>query len=161
MAAPKPKVRRRRLPTRKLFVTQQQILNDEALFSVSPYRIISRFLECFDRNGALEIAVPRYVLEELAKRFICVNCEELNSLDDAFGGRIARQRNAARKEERDWDILHEVFRLREKLRAMSPQERGVGTPTRHAIGQCAEAFGVKPGTVRRILYGKKMRGFAN
>ena len=147
-------------PQRKPFVSPQQVRSDQELFEASPYRIISKFLVCFDRNGRHEMTVPGYVLEALAERFISVNSEQEKSLDRAFGGRIARQRDAARMEERNWDVLWDVRRRHEKLRAMSKAERGVGSPIRIAIGQCAEKYKMKPGTVRRIYYGKKMGKFS-
>jgi hypothetical protein len=89
-------ISKRKLPKRKLIVTPQQVSMDEERFAAAPYRIISRFLECFDRDGGLEIAVPSYVLEALAERFILVNSEQENSLDGAFGGCIARQLGSLR-----------------------------------------------------------------
>jgi hypothetical protein len=143
-------------------VTPQQVSMDGERFAAAPYRIISRFLECFDRDGRLKRSVPSYVLEALAERLILVNSEQANSLDVAFGGCIARQRNAARLEERDWDILCDLLRREEKLRSMSPKERGVGSPTRIAIGECAKDNKLKPSTVRRIRYARKrVREFRN
>jgi len=145
----------KKLPPLVVFPCEPE--NDAELFERTPFAIISRYLDCFDRDGRAIREVPPHVLEALARRFICVSCEELNSLDQAFGGSVARQRNRLREEHSDWAVIFRLEGQIELVRAQSRRDRGAGTVTDIAIERTADKMKMTPSNVRRI-YKKWCRG---
>jgi hypothetical protein len=124
--------------------------NDAELFERTPFSIILRYLDCFDRNGLAIREVPPHVLEALARRFICVSCEELNSIDQAFGGSVARQRNRLREERTDWAVIFRLEGQIELAKEQSRRDRGAGSVLEIAIERTADKMKMTPANVRRI-----------
>lgn len=120
---------------------------DERRFESSPMRIVSKYLECFDRDGHQVFGVPQYVLEALAERFLSVMNEELNSLDRAFGGSVARQRNSIFIERRDYEIVSDFLEELERAREFLPSH---GTPFEQALRIVAAAYKTSEHNVLRI-----------
>lgn len=120
---------------------------DERRFESSPMKILSKYLECFDRNGHQVYGVPRHVLEALAERFLSVMNEEFNSLDRAFGGSVARQRNALLVEGRDYEIVSDFLEELERAREFPPEH---GTPFEQALRIVAAAYKTSEHNVLRI-----------
>jgi hypothetical protein len=137
-----------KLPPLMIFPWEPE--TDAELFDRTPFLIISRFLECFDRNGQAIREVPLHVLEALARRFICVSCEEMNSIDKAFGGCVAQQRNRLREEHSDWAVIFLLEGQFELAKRQSRRDKGLGTATEVAIERVAHKLKMKPDNVRRI-----------
>lgn len=122
----------------------------EELFERTPLLIVKKFLEAFDSEGRQAFEVPQHVLEALAKRLIALMTRQHNSLDAAFGGRVARQRNELLAEEGDWSVLWKFVRELEKVEGESASERGAGTTFEIAIDRLAEELKMSSDNIRRI-----------
>lgn len=133
-----------------LLVFEHEINLHKRMFEASPLTIISTYLQCFRSDGTQGRGVPKYVLEALAQRFLLLMNEETNSLDQAFGGSVARQRNRLREFARDGHVLWELMRVKEELEAQTPSERGPGTTFEIAVERVAEDLGMSPDNVRRM-----------
>lgn len=133
-----------------LLVFEHEIDLHKRMFEASPLTIISIYLECFRPDGTQGRGVPKHVLEALAQRFLLVMNEETNSLDQAFGGKVARQRNRFRESEREGHVLWELMRAKEKIEVQAPEERGPGTAFEIAVERVAEKLGMSPDNVRRM-----------
>lgn len=145
-----------------LLILRQERLVDNELFEESPVRAITRFLQCFDSEFRQKYGVPQYVLEALAVRFGAVMSKEVNSLDEAFGGRIARQRNTLLQKEDDWDVVFDMIEetrdLKQKKRQhktngskrRNPGDGVVGTPFENATEKVGNAYKISDQTVRKI-----------
>lgn len=101
----------------------------EALFQSTPLTIVENYLRCFTPEGAQVRTVPEYVLEALAQRFIAFMNAEARSLDQAFGGAVARQRNRLREAESDWQAIWTYQGHFEKIKSVPRRERDRGTPS--------------------------------
>jgi len=139
-----------------LLVFAHEIEPQKKMFEGSPVTIISTYLQCFRSDGTQARLVPRHVLEALAQRFLLLMDEETNSLDQAFGGRLARQRNRLREFERDDHVLWELERAKKEVEAETPAERGAVTTYEIAVERVADKLGMSPDNVRRMH--KKTRG---
>jgi hypothetical protein len=122
----------------------------EELFERTPLLIVKKFPEAFDSEGRQAFEVPQHVLEALAKRFIALMARQHNSLDAAFGGCVARQRNELLAEEGDWSVLWKFLRELEKVESETPSERGAGTTFEIALERLAEELDMSPDNIRRI-----------
>lgn len=120
------------------------------MFEAEPLTIMRVFLQCFDSKGRQALQVPQHVLEALAKRFLLVMSSQTNSLDAAFGGQVARQRNRLRELDRDWDVLWDFIQELERVRAEPRSKRGKGSPYDIAVERVAEKLGMSADNVRRI-----------
>ena len=119
---------------------------DAKMFAQSPIHILERYLESFAADGEMLVPVPKHILMALAERFRAFMARDsnLNSLDQAFGGKVARQRQARAADER------------RRLGAMEPDERGVvGTPHEIACEIVAEKLNLSVENVRRIYKDSK------
>ncbi len=125
---------------------EQQI----ARFDRQPISIIQAFLACFDSAGTQKFEVPQHVLEALAARFRLLMDErhKVNSLDVAFGGRVAVQRNALREEEHRADVVFEHIVARQKAKKKKRPDR-TGTPFEQATEYVAKARGMSEENVRK------------
>jgi hypothetical protein len=122
----------------------------ERLFEQTPLVIIKMYLDAFDSEGRQAFQVPQHVLEALARRFLALMSRQQNSLDAAFGGCVARQRNQLLAGDSDWSVLWSLLGEIKKVEGESPSERGAGTPYEIALERVAEDFGMSPDNVRRI-----------
>lgn len=120
-----------------------------ARFDRQPVSIIDAFMGCFDSEGKQQFEVPEHILEALAARFHLLMAEEpsTNSLNEAFGGRIARQRNALREYERCGEVAFDVIaRMRELQREDRKGRRE--TPYETAVAEAAQKHGLEEDNVR-------------
>lgn len=122
----------------------------EQLFEQTPLLIIKMYLDAFDSEGRQAFQVHQHVLEALARRFLSLMIRQQNSLDAAFGGCVARQRNQLLAEDSDWSVLWKFLAEIKKVEEESPGERGAGTPFEIALERVAEDLGMSPDNVRRI-----------
>jgi len=134
-----------------LLVLPPELEIHRRLFDAAPLEIVRVFLECFNAEGRQALLVPRHVLEALAVRFLQLVDGDTNSLDEAFGGRIARQRNRILERHRSWTVLWRLEREKEKVAGKPPSERGAGTPSEIAVERVAEYFEMSTQNVRRIF----------
>lgn len=141
----------------ELLVFPFEIPVHEALFEQMPLWIASKYLECFDSEGRQARKVPRHILEALAKRFLLVMKGNAKSLDEAFGGRVRRQRNKLHELDRQWSVLWELLQAIEDVKDESKSKRGPGTPFEIAVERAAKELGLKVENFRRIykLTGKR------
>lgn len=133
-----------------LLVFPQEIAIHAQLFEQTPLRIVEQYLQCFDSSGNQAFDVPRHVLEALARRFLSLMSGEQGSLDDAFGGRTAQQRNELLIEARDQSVLWELLTELERVRGEALAERGPGTPFEIAVERVGARCGMSPDNIRRI-----------
>ncbi|HEV2816238.1 MAG TPA: hypothetical protein VGW40_03315 [Allosphingosinicella sp.] len=134
----------------ELLVFPQEIPVHEALFEQMPLWIVRKYLECFDSKGRQARIVPRHMLEALAKRFLLVTEGTAKSLDEAFGGRVRRQRNRLHEMDRQWSVLWALMQTIEEVKAEPRSARGKGSPFEIAVERVAEELGMSPDNVRRI-----------
>ena len=125
---------------------------DREAFERSPILIIAKFLEAFDSEGRQALQIPQHVLEAMAVRFreVVGPDHRLNSLDAAFGGRIARQRNRLLQEERQFDVSFAVHSNSAEAKALPRVQRGRSTPFEIGISAAAEDEGISEENARRI-----------
>jgi len=115
------------------------------LFEGRPLAIIAAMLECFDSEGRQQFEIPEHVGIAFARRVreVMGDDHSKNSLDQAFGGRIARQRNALREWERRGNVVFYVIaRCRELTR------EGKKGPFETAVAEAAAKFGLSEDNVR-------------
>jgi hypothetical protein len=125
---------------------------DLRMFAEAPIHIIERFLDSFDDDGRLTQPIPQHILEALAVRFrpFFADRSQINSLDKAFGGKTARQRQARKTADLQYKIAFEVMRELEQIREMKPAERGAGTPYEIACEHVAAANNMSSDNVHRL-----------
>lgn len=131
---------------------------DAKMFAQSPIHILERYLESFAADGEMLVPVPKHILMALAERFRAFMARDsnLNSLDQAFGGKVARQRQARAAATREREVAWMVMDERRRLGAMEPDERGVvGTPHEIACEIVAEKLNLSVENVRRIYKDSK------
>ena len=124
--------------------------HDRQLFDKKPIRAIASFLKCFDPEGGRFRDVPPYVLEFLAERFQSFMRADFKSLDKAFGGSTARQRNSINRENVIQEVVFDFFGEYEAARKMTRDERGKNTPYEVAVARTAEKHNLSEDTVRDI-----------
>jgi hypothetical protein len=139
-----------------LMLLPGEIENDPKVFAREPLIIVARYLECFDRDGHQGRTVPQHVLEALAERFLLVMTEQLNSLDEAFGGRIARQRNRIVESARDYEVLFAFLGELERLQKRDKSDRD-DTPYALAAERVAVLFKTSRSNVERIYKKSKVK----
>ena len=125
---------------------------DRKMFAQSPVHIIERFLANFSSEGTLTIPVPEHVLEALASklRVFFDPDSPVSSLDDAFGGHTARQRQALLAADRQFEVAFGLIAEMARLHELSSAERGAGTPYEIACENLAARFGMSVSNVQRI-----------
>jgi len=121
------------------------------LFEEAPLTIIDVYLQCFNNQGEQVWGVPRHVLEALAKRFLALMTSETSSLDAAFGGSLARERNRLLELDKDHEVLWTYMGELEKLESEGPVLKRHGGAHAIAVERTAEWLGMGPDNVRRIL----------
>ena len=122
------------------------------LFEQSPIRIIKMYLDCFNSEGRQVFAVPEHVLETLAARLRLLMDGDCKTLDAAFGGSAARQRNRLRAEDHDLSVLWVFGEELERVRGETKRERGAGTPFEIALERAGRRLDMSPENVRRIYH---------
>jgi hypothetical protein len=132
---------------------------DGKKFEIMPLLIIERFLDYFSVDGTMTDDVPKYILEALAARFTAFHSEDskLKTLDQAFGGKLVRQRQARLAFHWKFEIVFSVMSERKRLRAIPISERGKGTPHEIACEIVAEQFHVSADTVRSVFKESRVR----
>ncbi|GGI76257.1 hypothetical protein GCM10007973_11350 [Polymorphobacter multimanifer] len=125
---------------------------DADLFEQQPIRIIERYLESFSSSGEMTFPVPPHILEALAIRFrVFLDPESaIISLDEAFGGQMARQRQALVSAQKQFEIAFHVITEMQRLQMISTADRGPGTPFEIACEIVAEHWAISVDNVRRI-----------
>jgi len=115
------------------------------LFEGRPLAIIAAMLECFDSEGRQQFEIPEHVGIAFARRVREVMGDDhtKNSLDQAFGGRIAQQRNALREWERRGNVVFYVIARCRELR-----REGKKGPFETAVAEAATKFGLSEDNVR-------------
>jgi hypothetical protein len=121
----------------------------QRLFEAQPLRIAELFLQCFDKQGVQRLQVPTHVLEAVAERFRRVLDGDAHTLDDAFGGKIRRQRNRIVSERIDYSVAWDHRSAREKA-ARIPHSQRRETPFEAADEEVAAKHGTSPENIRRI-----------
>lgn len=134
----------------KLLLLPGEVEIDRREIEKSPIYAIRRFLRCFDSEGQQTYHVPQHILEDLARRFLSLMDGKVNSLDSAFGGKIARQRNALEARDIGWGVNWEVTSRQEAAREKTPFERSSSTPLEYARDAVGEDRGMSDHNVRRI-----------
>ena len=139
-----------------------------ALFR-NPVLAISKFLESFTSRGRVAREVPKVVMEALAVHFARFMRGDYETLDAAFGGKTATQRNRIESDERDYAVVFDLISYkrtekerREKERALAkgqgrPRPRFTGTPFEYAVEAVAKRHKLDEENVRRI-YKKSKSG---
>lgn len=132
---------------------------DARMFEQAPIHIIERFLDSFSTDGRMTFPVGQHILEALAVRFRSFLARDaaFGSLDEAFGGQVARQRQARQAADQQYEVAFLVVVERERLRAMNKSERGSGTPHEIACEQVALQLGMKVDNVRRLYKDSKTK----
>lgn len=119
------------------------------LFDERPLRILTAFLTCFNSDGEQVYDVPQHVLEALAERFRAVIGPDAstNSIDQAFGGRIARQRNSLIQDDLNAETAFEVA-VGKRAAGQVPRARRAGSPFEEGVAAAAERLGVSDEAIR-------------
>lgn len=122
----------------------------QRLYEERPLLVIQDFLDCIDDGGVQTVELPPHVVKAMAERFRRVIGPEhtLNSLDTAFGGRVARQRNAMAEEEKTGEIVFEHIVARKAAKKVPRSER-TGTPSEIASEAVARQVGVSEESIKR------------
>ena len=134
----------------KLHHLPGEVERELARFEERPLEIARAFLDCFDSKGTQRFEIPGHVLEAMAKRFALVMSDDhsTNSLDHAFGGRVARQRNAILALERQADVVFDHIVDRQEIKkARKPR---AGTPFEQATAKVAEKHRLSEESVRKM-----------
>ena len=126
---------------------------NKRLLEDKPVRAIKIFVENFDEDAR---QVPSFVLEFLAQRLSGFIRGDFSSLDEAFGGRAATQRNALGREERDFEVVSDLLYELEKTKKIRKAER-TGTPFEMAEEIIADRYNTTTDNVRRIYKMSKLR----
>lgn len=124
------------------------------LFEDKPLLMIAKFLECFDDNGRQTYNVPRIVLESLAAKLLEFMRGDFNSIDKAFGGQVARQRQALQRKNIEFDIAFDYLCALDEAQEIDKSDRS-GTPSELAIEKVAYIHDMGTENVRRILKNSK------
>ena len=139
-----------------------------ALFR-NPVLAIAKFLESFTSKGRVAQDVPRVVMEALAVHFARFMRGDSESLDAAFGGKTATQRNRIITEERDYGVVFDVIshmrterERRDKERQLAtrkgrPRPRFKSTPFEIAVDVAAKRHKLDDENVRRIYKKSRLR----
>ena len=126
------------------------------LFDDKPVRAIKKFLECFDEDGRQVFNVPRFVLESLAANFWGFMRGDFNSVDNAFGGQVARQRQAIKGEDRNFEIVFDLLCEHTETKKIKKSDR-TGTPFEMALVIVADLHNTSTDNVRSIYKKSKLR----
>jgi hypothetical protein len=140
-------------------ISEKEIEENLISFNKQPVKIIQYYLRYFGGNGKLLGVVPRHVLEALERPLReFYSGHQLHSLDKAFGGQTAKQRNDILTEETDEEVMFEYFL---NLKTVKKMDRSQLDDTRFtsACMITADSMGMKVDNVKRILkkYGKRAR----
>ena len=135
---------------------------DARMFEQSPIHIIERFLESFSTDGHMTFKVSQHILEALAGRFrLFFSPEsEMGTLDEAFGGKVARHRQARHAAARQFEIAFLVTAEMQRLRAIPKAKRGNGTPYELATQAIATDLGMSVDNVCRLYKASKPKRIA-
>lgn len=123
---------------------------DQRRFAKKPIRAVASFLDCFGPEGGQFCDIPPYVIEFLVDRFQSFMRGDHKSLDEAFGGRTARQRNSINQENVNNEVVFDFIGELEAARKMTPDERARSTPFEVAVARTAEKHNLSEDTVRDI-----------
>jgi len=138
----------KKLLTPIMFPYEEQL--DTERFTAMPVWAIFKYLECFEEDGEQAFEVPRHILQALAKCFAKFSRSESDSLDDAFRGRIRRQRQSIEMGARDGGVLFGYWVAYDRARKQPKSER-TGTPSECAYSEVAQRHGMSHNTVKAIL----------
>jgi len=140
-------------------IATMQASIDAKMFAQSPIHIIERFLESFTYDGGMTFPVPQHILEALAVRFrdFLAPGSPLSSLDEAFGGTVARQRQARVAADRQLEVVFLVVSERQRVRNLKGSDRGNGTPHEIACENVAEQLAMSVDNVRRLYKDSKAK----
>ena len=156
-----------------LIVFPFDVLIESEQFAAEPVRAIWRFFDCFDDRGRQAFEVPAHVLGFIARALAARVTGMCKSLDDAFGGRVARQRNALLQDERDEEILFEYcghLDERQDARKKEIQLRSEGkhneaqalhfsgSPSEQAYADIRKEWSIGENSMRRIVKRSGQRG---
>lgn len=139
----------------KLVVFDFEVPVRRELYERRPILIIADFLQCFDSEGRQIFDVPQHVLLALAERFRRLMDPDVdpqiktNSLDQAFGGRVARQRNALMQADADYEAVFAHIVAQRKAKGLPKADRSRATPFEVATAEVADEFGTSEENVRR------------
>jgi len=152
-------------PAVRAAVFRQMADAERKLLSRTPVLTITKYLDSFTSDGRLVAEVPKAVMETLAVHFFRFMGGQ--SLDAAFGGKTATQRDRIALEERDHRVVFDVIsvmqaeterRAAEQLRPKRTRRANpgfVGTAYEHAVEVVAKRYRLGEENVRRIY--KKSR----
>lgn len=152
-------------PEGRAAVLRQIAEAERKLYSRTPVLAIAKYLESFTADGRPIGEVPKVVMETLALHFARFMGGQ--SLDAAFGGKTATQRDRIALEERDDRVVFDVIsvmkteeerRAAEQLRPKRKRRANpqvAGTPYEHAVEVVAKRYRLGEENVRRIY--KKSR----
>ena len=132
-----------------------EIEQQKRLFKKEPVRAITAFLECYDSQDKQIFEIPHHVNEFLADCFQSFMYSNHATLDKAFGGRTASQRNSIVQEERNYGIVFDVIATREDARKQKQKERAGSTPFEFAVAKVAKKYGLADDTIREIYKNSK------
>ena len=126
------------------------------LLDDKPVRAIKMFLECFDEDGRQVYNVPPFVLEYLAVNFSGFMQRKFDSVDDAFGGQVARQRQAILSEDKEFEIIFDFLCEHEKAKKIPKNDR-TETPFEMALEIISDRYNMSTDNVHRIYKKSKPR----
>jgi hypothetical protein len=131
-----------------LILPREEELNRK-LFEDKPVRAIKKYLECFDEDGHQVLNVPHFVLEVIASNFLQFMNGTFESVDAAFGDKVARQRQAIASEEKSYEIVFDLHCKHLEMKELPKGER-IGTPFEMALNFVANQYNMSTDNVRRI-----------
>lgn len=118
----------------------------------TPVLALELFRACFNESGKQVYEIPPFILEFLSRRFADFLSEETltNSLDQAFGGKVARQRNALRTADQMWSVIFDLIGFIEEGKALSGSDRSQSTPFEYGVSKTAEQYGLSEDRVHQL-----------
>lgn len=118
------------------------------LFDKSPVLAIEKFSACFEDEDQKVYKIHEHVELFLFQRFRGFLNGEYKSLDEAFGGKTARQRNKIMTSKKNYDAAFEYYVTHNDTKKLTIEERSHSTPSEAAISEVAEALDVPEETLR-------------
>ena len=132
---------------------------DVRMFAKTPIHIIERYLDSFATDGSMAFEVPQHILEALAVRLraFMAPSSSIRTLDQAFDGQVARQRQARVTADLQFAVAFDVYAERQEMRKLKPSQRGRRTPYEMACINVAKKRKMSVDNVRRLYKDSKVK----
>ncbi|MBV1900287.1 MAG: hypothetical protein KUG56_01305 [Kordiimonadaceae bacterium] len=134
---------------RKFYVHPGETESRLGWFEAQPVAALEKFTECFNSDGQQVYEIPTYIAEFINKQLHRFLDQDVSSLDAAFGGRTARQRNHLTQIDFESAVNFEWFALKDQPQSI--EEQGLpGSPSEQLNAIVAEKFGISEDYVKKI-----------